>query len=143
VVGVRRARRSFEADHPVLESRPLGRPRCRVCRASLPTGADRCDDGHRQQIGCPSCRKPMALQWVEPIAVDVCRPCRTVWLDEGELGSLAAIPAPTELLPRPALELSAAPQIAVERDSVSVARDVLDTVTDLVDLLDLPDFPDS
>ncbi len=65
-------------------------PRCRGCRAILAPGGA-CSKCASQLIACAACAAAMERVTVEALTIDVCRSCRAVWLDAGELGALVAI----------------------------------------------------
>jgi Zn-finger nucleic acid-binding protein len=63
---------------------------CRKCGNRLAPALERCGAcGGGQAIGCLTCAKPMARVRVRTCVVDLCRPCRSSWLDAGELALLA------------------------------------------------------
>jgi hypothetical protein len=68
----------------------LGAPRCRSCTAILEPGKG-CPTCPSQLIACAACAQTMERIAVERLTLDVCRTCRAVWLDQGELGALVAI----------------------------------------------------
>lgn len=66
-----------------------GRHSCRSCGELFDAWRERCRTCLKQQtIGCVRCLMPMELVEVAGVALDVCRPCRMVWFDRGELGLL-------------------------------------------------------
>jgi Zn-finger nucleic acid-binding protein len=75
--------------HPVLRV-GLGVPRCRGCTVVLEAGKD-CPTCASQLIACAACANTMERIAVERLTIDVCRTCRAVWLDPGELGALVTI----------------------------------------------------
>lgn len=48
---------------------------------------ERAADWPRSSTGCPQCHGVMHLTLHEGIEIDVCRHCRAVWLDTGEMES--------------------------------------------------------
>jgi hypothetical protein len=78
----------YHANHYVM-SEGHGRQRCRNCSALFKQTRQRCHTCHTEQaIGCVRCLMPMQVLEVAGVALDVCRPCRMVWFDRGELGLL-------------------------------------------------------
>jgi Zn-finger nucleic acid-binding protein len=75
--------------HPVLRV-GLGVPRCRGCTVVLEPGKD-CPTCASQPIACAACTNTMERTAVERLTIDVCRTCRAIWLDRGELGALVTI----------------------------------------------------
>lgn len=79
----------YHESHYVL-SEGHGRHHCRSCGAIFEHGQQRCRSCRKEQaIGCARCHAPMAIVEVAGVSIDVCRPCRMVWFDRGELGLLA------------------------------------------------------
>lgn len=65
---------------------------CRKCRRRLDHAATRCQAcGAGQTLACLDCGKPMARVRVKAVVIDLCRPCRSAWLDPGELAVLVDI----------------------------------------------------
>lgn len=78
----------YHATHYVM-SEGHGRQRCRSCDALFKQARQRCHTCHKEQaIGCVRCLMPMQVLEIAGVALDVCRPCRMVWFDRGELGLL-------------------------------------------------------
>jgi Zn-finger nucleic acid-binding protein len=62
---------------------------CRKCSHRLDEVVSVCPAcGQQQRISCPSCSEAMELLHVVGVTVDVCRSCKLVWFDRGELGRL-------------------------------------------------------
>lgn len=47
----------------------------------------------KNALDCPSCGRPMHRQTQQNVTVDVCKPCRAVWLDHHELATIWAVAA--------------------------------------------------
>jgi Zn-finger nucleic acid-binding protein len=86
---VARMGRTHGDGHPLLRV-GRGPARCRSCKSVLQPGAA-CPTCNSQLITCVGCTQTMERIAVERLTIDVCRPCRSVWLDQGELGELVAI----------------------------------------------------
>ena len=86
---VARVGRTHGFGHPLLRV-GLGPPTCRSCKSILPTG-DQCPTCDNQLICCMACAQTMERVTVERLTIDVCRTCRAVWLDRGELGALVTL----------------------------------------------------
>jgi hypothetical protein len=89
IEAVARVGRTYGYGHPVLRV-GMGPPRCRACKVLLKL-ASTCPYCDGLAIACAACARPMERVAVERLTVDVCRPCRSVWLDPGELGALVTI----------------------------------------------------
>jgi Zn-finger nucleic acid-binding protein len=64
---------------------------CRKCRRRIKQAATRCRFcGAGQTLACLDCREPMARVRVKAAVIDLCRPCRSAWLDPGELAVLVS-----------------------------------------------------
>jgi Zn-finger nucleic acid-binding protein len=86
---VRVARKHYHETHYVM-TRGHGRQACRHCGAVLPKPSVACRKCLGDQtLRCPSCTRRMTVVGVEGVAIDVCKPCRSVWFDRGELGLIA------------------------------------------------------
>jgi Zn-finger nucleic acid-binding protein len=78
----------YHSSHYVM-SVGHGRHSCRSCGELFDIWRERCRTCLKEQtIGCVRCLMPMELVEVAGVALDVCRPCRMVWFDRGELGLL-------------------------------------------------------
>jgi hypothetical protein len=88
-----------------------GRHQCRNCRELFAAPRESCRQcGKGQTINCARCRLPMQLLEVQGVTLDVCRPCRMVWFDRGELGLLLrrhSIELQSSLEDRPSSSLGA------------------------------------
>lgn len=51
---------------------------------------------------CPVCKEPLARTKRHDVDIDVCRSCRGVWLDRGELEKIIAYSIDHEIYPEPA-----------------------------------------
>jgi hypothetical protein len=79
----------YHGSHYVM-SEGHGRHHCRSCDALFDRARDRCPTCRKEQtIHCVRCLMPMDVIEVAGVSVDVCRPCRMVWFDRGELGLLS------------------------------------------------------
>jgi len=85
----RDARRRYGKRHPVMRETAAAIA-CRRCRKRIRASAARCGScGAHQTLACLDCDKPMSRVRVQTVIVDLCRPCRSTWLDPGELALLA------------------------------------------------------
>jgi Zn-finger nucleic acid-binding protein len=67
---------------------------CHDCHSSMERDAEACPSCRwSNTLECPDCGKPMRCESAQGVTVDVCRPCRAVWLDHHELDSLWAVAA--------------------------------------------------
>jgi hypothetical protein len=82
------ATKHYHSSHYVMVE-GHGRHRCRSCDQLFDKARERCRVCRQEQaIGCVRCLRPMELMEVAGVTIDVCRPCRMVWFDRGELGLL-------------------------------------------------------
>lgn len=78
----------YHATHYVM-SEGHGRHHCRHCDALFDRVLQRCRSCLKEQaLCCVGCLMPMQVIEVAGVSLDVCRPCRMVWFDRGELGLL-------------------------------------------------------
>jgi Zn-finger nucleic acid-binding protein len=78
----------YHSDHYIMAV-GHGRHRCRNCGALFDQMRERCRTCLKPQtIGCVRCLMQMEVLEVAGVALDVCRTCRVVWFDRGELGLL-------------------------------------------------------
>lgn len=78
----------YHSGHYIM-SEGHGRHHCRNCEALFDQVRERCRVCLKPQaIGCVRCLMPMEMLEVAGVALDVCRTCRLVWFDRGELGLL-------------------------------------------------------
>ena len=67
---------------------------CHDCHAAMDRDAESCPSCRwRNTLECPECGKPMRRETAQGVTVDVCGPCKAVWLDHHELESLWAVAA--------------------------------------------------
>lgn len=67
---------------------------CHDCHAPMDRDAASCAACKwGNTLECPDCIKPMRRETHDGVTVDVCRPCKAVWLDHHELSSLWAVAA--------------------------------------------------
>lgn len=67
---------------------------CHDCHAPMDRNLARCPGcGWENALECPDCGKAMRRETQQDVAVDVCRGCRAVWMDHGELAALWAAAA--------------------------------------------------
>jgi hypothetical protein len=67
---------------------------CHDCHSPMDRDAESCAScGWKNTLACPDCGKPMHRRTEQGVTVDVCGPCRGVWLDHHELESLWAVAA--------------------------------------------------
>jgi Zn-finger nucleic acid-binding protein len=63
--------------------------RCHDCHSAMERDAEACASCRwKNTLECPDCGKPMRRHSTQGVTVDVCGPCRAVWLDHHELNSL-------------------------------------------------------
>jgi Zn-finger nucleic acid-binding protein len=78
----------YHSVHYVM-SEGHGRHHCRHCDALFDRVLQRCRTCLKEQaLTCVGCLMPMQVIEVAGVSLDVCRPCRMVWFDRGELGLL-------------------------------------------------------
>lgn len=78
----------YHATHYVM-SEGHGRHHCRSCGELFDLWRERCRTcGKPQTLCCVRCLGQMEVLEIGGVAIDVCRPCRMVWFDRGELGLL-------------------------------------------------------
>lgn len=78
----------YHATHYVM-SEGHGRHHCRHCNALFDRARQRCRTCLKDQdLCCVRCLMRMQLIEVAGVSLDVCRSCRMVWFDRGELGLL-------------------------------------------------------
>lgn len=78
----------YHPTHYVM-SEGHGHHSCRNCGALFDQWRERCRVCLKSQtVGCVRCLMPMELVEVAGVALDVCKQCRVVWFDRGELGLL-------------------------------------------------------
>lgn len=78
----------YHSVHYVM-SEGHGRHHCRHCNALFERVLQRCRTCLKEQaLSCVRCHAPMQVIEVAGVSLDVCRPCRMVWFDRGELGLL-------------------------------------------------------
>jgi Zn-finger nucleic acid-binding protein len=67
---------------------------CHGCHGPMERDAATCTAcGWRNTLECPDCVKPMRRETRNGVTVDVCRPCKAVWLDHHELSAVWAAAA--------------------------------------------------
>jgi Zn-finger nucleic acid-binding protein len=111
-----------------------GRQSCRGCARLLTELTARCSQcGREQRIQCAQCERPMAQLQITKITLDVCRPCRAVWFDRGELGIVVERHA-AEL--RRHLE---SPRVASQNSDATLqtALDVASLPVDVIEVVDV------
>jgi hypothetical protein len=78
----------YHSVHYVM-SEGHGRHHCRHCDALFDRVLQRCRTCLKEQaLCCVGCLMPMQVIEIAGVSLDVCRPCRMVWFDRGELGLL-------------------------------------------------------
>jgi hypothetical protein len=78
----------YHSTHYVM-SAGHGRHHCRHCNALFDRVGQRCRRCLKDQtLCCVGCLMPMQVIEVMGVSLDVCRSCRMVWFDRGELGLL-------------------------------------------------------
>jgi hypothetical protein len=78
----------YHSVHYVM-SEGHGRHHCRHCATLFDRVQQRCRTCLKEQaLTCVGCLMPMQVIEVAGVSLDVCRPCRMVWFDRGELGLL-------------------------------------------------------
>lgn len=78
----------YDKGHYIM-SEGHGRHHCRNCDALFDQVRERCRVCLKPQaIGCVRCLMPMEMLEIAGVGLDVCRTCRLVWFDRGELGLL-------------------------------------------------------
>ena len=67
---------------------------CHGCHSAMERNAESCVSCNwGNTLECPDCGKPMRRECAQGVTLDVCRPCKAVWLDHHELESLWAVAA--------------------------------------------------
>jgi Zn-finger nucleic acid-binding protein len=65
------------------------RPPCHGCLAPLDRDAEKCPAcGHRNELDCPRCDRPMERRAHAGLVLDLCSKCHGVWFDNAELSSI-------------------------------------------------------
>ena len=83
------AAHAFEYNSLYIMSEGHGRHHCRNCEALFDQMRERCRVCLKpQSLCCVRCLMPMEMLEIAGVALDVCRTCRLVWFDRGELGLL-------------------------------------------------------
>jgi hypothetical protein len=78
----------YQSSHYIM-SEGHGRHHCRNCEALFDQMRERCRVCLKpQSLCCVRCLMPMEMLEIAGVALDVCRTCRLVWFDRGELGLL-------------------------------------------------------
>ncbi len=68
--------------------------RCHDCHSAMERDAEECASCRWDNtLDCPVCGKPMRRHSAQGVTLDVCAPCRAVWLDHHELDSLWTVAA--------------------------------------------------
>lgn len=67
---------------------------CHDCHAPMDRDAPSCAACRwTNTLECPDCGRPMRREVHQDVTVDVCRPCKAIWLDHHELTSIWAVAA--------------------------------------------------
>jgi Zn-finger nucleic acid-binding protein len=67
---------------------------CHGCHAAIHRDAPACEAcSWANTLDCPDCGKPMRRESAKGVTLDVCRPCKAVWLDHHELDAIWAVAA--------------------------------------------------
>jgi Zn-finger nucleic acid-binding protein len=101
---------------------------CHDCHAPTDRDAVSCPGcGWANTLECPDCGKRMRRETHNGVTVDVCRPCKAVWLDHHELSSLWAVAAAGAIARSPGSNA-----VAVAGDAGGFLLDALWYAPDLV-----------
>jgi Zn-finger nucleic acid-binding protein len=101
---------------------------CHDCHAPADRDAASCPAcGWANTLECPDCGKGMRRETHNGVTVDVCRPCKAVWLDHHELSSLWAVAAAGAVARSPGTQA-----VAVAGDAGGFLLDALWYAPDLV-----------